>query len=100
MKIIKLNSFSTFLIGILIIGAVIFLPILVIELLWNTTIGKTYDYLIINTWQALILWLIVLTLLNILGVFKFEFAIEKIDKERLKNKQKNDTGKENQDHNT
>lgn len=93
MKIYKLNSFSTFLMSLFIIGLVIFLPIFLIEFLWNSTLGKTYDYLLINTWQALILWLIVLTLLNILGIFKFEFAVEKIDKEHLKNKLEEITSK-------
>ena len=89
MKIYKLNSLTTFLFSALIVGLVVFLPIALIETLWNTTIGKTYNDITINFWQALILWLIVLTTLNILGVFKFEFAIETgsvLDKETLKKK--------------
>ena len=76
MKIIKLNSFTTFLISMLIIGFLILLPIVLIQALWNQTLGNTYDHLIINFWQSLILWLIVLTILNIVGLFKFEFIVE------------------------
>lgn len=89
MKILKLNSFTTFLVSITIIGLVIFLPIVIIESAWNSTIGKVYDFMEINFWQALILWLIVLTILNILGIFRFEFAIEttdSLDKEKIKKK--------------
>ena len=89
MKIYKINSFTTFLFSFLILGLVVFLPIALIELLWNNTLAKTYDQLTINFWQALILWLIVLVLLNILGIFKFEFAVEKadtFDKELLRKK--------------
>ena len=92
MKIYKINSFTTFLFTFLIIGLVIFLPIVLIELLWNSTIGRTYDQININFWQALILWLIVLVSLYILGVFKFEFAIETVDtfdKELLRKKLEN-----------
>lgn len=89
MKIYKLNSLTTFFLATLVVGLLVFLPVLVIELLWNNTIGKTYTDITINFWQALILWLIVLVTLNILGAFKFEFAIEthdSVDKEILKNK--------------
>ena len=89
MKIYKLSSFTTFLLSMLIIGLVVFLPIVLIQNIWNVTIGKTYTDITINFWQALILWFIVLTILNILGIFKFEFAVEtgeNIDKELLKKK--------------
>ena len=92
MKMYKLNSLTTFLFAILIIGFVVFLPIVLIETLWNSTIAKTYADISIDFWQALILWLIVLLTLNILGIFKFEFAIEKqesFDKELLKKKVQN-----------
>ena len=92
MKIYKLNSLTTFLFILFIIGLVIFVPIVLIELLWNSTVGKTYSDVSINFWQALILWLIVLVTLNILGVFKFEFAIETkdtLDKDLLKKKIQN-----------
>ena len=75
----KLNSLTTMLIAVLLIGLIVFFPIMLIEALWNTTIAKTYTDFSIDFWQALILWLIVLVTLNILGLFKFEFAIEKID---------------------
>ena len=75
----KLNSLTTMLIAVLLIGLIVFFPIMLIEALWNTTIAKAYTDFSINFWQALILWLIVLITLNILGLFKFEFAIEKID---------------------
>ena len=80
MKIYKFNSLTTFLFASLIIGLVVFLPIAFIEALWNSTLGKTYPNIVIDFWQALILWLIVLVVLNILGIFKFEFVID------LKNK--------------
>ena len=89
MKIYKLNSFTTFLFSIFILGLVVFLPIVLIELLWNSTIGITYTDIKIDFWQSLILWLIVLVSLSILGVFKFEFAIETQDrtnKDLLKDK--------------
>ena len=88
----KLNSLTTFLFAVLIIGFVVFLPIVLIEALWNSTIAKTYTDISIDFWQALILWLIVLVTLNILGIFKFEFAIEtqeSFDKELLKKKIQN-----------
>ncbi|MBI3591264.1 MAG: hypothetical protein HY094_07820 [Candidatus Melainabacteria bacterium] len=88
----KLNSLTTFLFAILIIAFVVFLPIVLIEALWNSTIAKTYADISIDFWQALILWLIVLVTLNILGIFKFEFAIEtqeSFDKELLKKKIQN-----------
>ncbi|MBI1859193.1 MAG: hypothetical protein HYR97_08805 [Candidatus Melainabacteria bacterium] len=96
MKIYKINSFTTFLISMFLIGLVIFLPIMIIEAIWNSTIGTMHSYLAINTWQALILWLIFLTLLNILGVFRFEFAVEKFDgtnKESVKKKVEEIRGK-------
>ena len=89
MKIYKISSFTTFLFSLVIIGLVVFLPIVLIQNIWNVTIGKTYTDITINFWQALILWLIVLITLNILGIFKFEFAVEtgeNIDKELLKKK--------------
>lgn len=89
MKIYKLNSLTTFLFAFLIIGLVAFLPIVLIEALWNGTIGRTYTDITIDFWQALILWLVVLVLLGILGLFKFEFAIqthESFDKDFLKKK--------------
>ncbi len=89
MKMYKINSFTTFLFSILVIGVVVFLPITFIELLWNHTIGKNYVDLAIDFWQSLILWLVVLVLLNILGLFKFEFAVqtgETIDNELLRKK--------------
>lgn len=76
MKIYKLNSLTTFLFIFLAIGFVIFLPIVLIEALWNSTVGVTYPDIVISFWQALILWLVVLVTLNILGLFKFEFVIE------------------------
>lgn len=79
MKIFKLNSSSTILLGSVIIGFIVFLPIALIETIWNSTIGKVYSDINIDFWQALILWLVVLVLLYIVGVFKFEFAIERID---------------------
>ena len=79
MKIFKLNSSSTILLGSVIIGFIVFLPIALIETIWNSTIGKVYSDINIDFWQALILWLVVLVLLYIIGVFKFEFAIERID---------------------
>lgn len=90
MKIYKLNSFTTFLFSLLILCLVVFFPIMLIEVLWNSTIGKTYPDIMIDFWQALILWLIVLTFLNILGIFRFEFAVEtgkSLDKELLKKEQ-------------
>ena len=90
MKIYKLNSLTTFLFAFIIVGLVVFLPIVLIENLWNTTIGKTYTNFSIDFWQALILWLIVLVLLNIIGIFKFEFAVQThnsiLDDELLKKK--------------
>lgn len=76
MKIYKLNSLTTFLFAFVVVGLVVFLPIVLIESLWNTTVAKTYTDISIDFWQALILWLIVLVLLNIIGIFKFEFAVE------------------------
>ena len=89
MKIYKISSFTTFLFSLVIIGLVVFLPIVLIQNIWNVTIGKTYTDITINFWQALILWLIILITLSILGIFKFEFAVEtgeNIDKELLKKK--------------
>lgn len=76
MKIYKLNSLTTFLCASLLLGFIVFLPIAFIEALWNSTLGKTYPNIVIDFWQALILWLIVLVVLNISGLFKFEFIIE------------------------
>ena len=89
MKVYKLNSLTTFLFAFLIAGLIVFLPIVFIEALWNTTIGQAYTDININFWQALILWLIVLVVLNIFGVFRFEFAVEtsdSLDKDFLKKK--------------
>lgn len=86
MKIVKINSLTTILIIFLISSFAFILPIVLIETLWNTTVAKSFD-VTINLWQALILWLSVLVILNIMGVFKFEFAIEsmeELDKETLK----------------
>ncbi len=98
MKMYKINSFTTFLFSFLVIGFVVFLPIVFIELLWNSTIGKNFSDITIDFWQGLILWLIVLVLLNILGIFKFEFAVQtndSFDNEILK--QKLDSMKSNVD---
>ena len=57
--------------------------------MWNATVAKSYSDFTIGFWQALILWLVVLVSLNIIGIFKFEFAIETtdtFDKELLKKK--------------
>ena len=89
MKIYKLNSLTTLLFGFLIICFIVFLPIIFIEALWNSTIAKSYTNFTIDFWQALILWLMIIVSLNILGIFKFEFAIEAtdtFDKELLKKK--------------
>ena len=88
MKIYKVNSLTTFIFAFFIVGLLVFLPIILIDAAWNGTIGKTYD-IQIDFWQGLILWLVVLVLLNIVGAFKFEFAIEtadSFDKELLKKK--------------
>ena len=85
----KLNSLTTILFGFLAICLIVFLPIIFIEALWNVTVAKSYNDFTINFWQALILWLMVLVLLNIIGIFKFEFAIETadtFDKDILKKK--------------
>ena len=76
MKIYKLNSLMTFLFIFFISGIVLILPSGLIQLLWNTTVARTYSEISIDFWQALILWLILIVVLNILGIFKFEFAIE------------------------
>lgn len=92
MKIYKLGSLTTLLISTLILGLVVFLPIVLIEALWNSTIGKSFNNVNIDFWQASILWLIILVILNILGLFKFEFAIEAgdtLDKEFFKKKLQN-----------
>ena len=89
MKIYKINSLTTILFGFLIICFVVFLPIIFIEALWNATVAKSYVDFTIDFWQSLILWLMVLVLLNIIGIFKFEFAIEAadvFDKDILKKK--------------
>lgn len=88
MKIVKINSLTTILFILLISSLTCILPIALIETLWNTTIAKSFD-ININLWQALILWLAILVILNIIGVFKFEFAVESIDdldKEAMKKK--------------
>ena len=92
MKIYKINSLTTILFGFLVICFIVFLPIIFIEALWNATVAKSYSDFTIGLWQALILWLIVLVSLNIIGIFKFEFAIETtdtFDKELLKKKLEN-----------
>ncbi len=61
------------------IGLIVFIPIFVIQIVWNGTVGETYRHMMIDFWQSLILWLIVLVILNILGFFKFEFAVESND---------------------
>lgn len=89
MKIYKLNSLTTLFFVLAIIGATFFIPIVLIEALWNSTIGKVYIDININFWQALILWLVFIVFLNILGIFKFEFGIQSIDtfdKDLLKKK--------------
>ena len=86
MKIYKINSLTTILFGFLIICFIVFLPIILIEVLWNTTIAKSYSDFTIDFWQALILWLVVLVSLNIIGIFKFEFAVETIDTFDIKKK--------------
>ncbi len=89
MKIYKVNSLTTILFGFFIICFIVFLPIIFIETLWNATVAKSYTDFTIDFWQALILWLIVLVSLNILGIFKFEFAVETadtFDKDLLKKK--------------
>src|SRR3989338_1295847 len=89
MKTFKINSLTTILFGFVIISLIVFLPIVFIEALWNTTVAKSYSDFSINFWQALILWLIILVSLNIFGIFKFEFAIETtdtFDKDLLKKK--------------
>lgn len=78
MKIYKINSLATILLTFLIFSLVALLPISLIEALWNGTIGKSFTDISINFWQALILWLMVLVVLNIIGIFKFEFAVEDI----------------------
>ena len=79
MKIYKLNSLTTILFGFLIICLIVFLPTILIEALWNSTVAKSYSNFTIDFWQALILWLIALVSLNIIGIFKFEFAVETTD---------------------
>ncbi|GEM_PF-2217470 len=89
MKIYKINSLTTILFIFLIFALVIPLPIVLIEALWNGTVGKSFTNITINFWQAFILWLMLLVILNILGVFKFEFAVESgesFDKELIKQK--------------
>ena len=96
MKIYKLNSLTTILFGFLIICFIVFLPIIFIETLWNATVAKSYADFNIDFWQALILWLIVLVSLNIIGIFKFEFAVETadaFDKDLLKKKLESLQGK-------
>lgn len=79
MKVYKLNSFKTLLIILSIVGLGMFLPVFIIELLWNSTIGEIYQDLIINSWQALILWLIGIIVIYLSGLFKFEVAVESFD---------------------
>jgi hypothetical protein len=85
MKTIKINSLATILFIFLIFGVAFLLPIVLIETLWNSTVANSFNATI-NLWQALILWLMVLVILNIIGVFKFEFAVEAIDEEAIKKK--------------
>ena len=86
MKIYKINSLTTIFFAFLLFGLVVFLPIVFIEALWNSTVGKSFTDITINFWQAFILWLMVLVTLNIIGIFKFEFAVESFDKELIKQK--------------
>ena len=89
MKIYKIDSLTTILFTFLIFSLVALLPISLIEAFWNGTIGKSFTDISINFWQALILWLMVLVVLNIIGIFKFEFAVESresFDKELIKQK--------------
>ena len=89
MKLYKINSLTTVLFMFLIFALVVPLPIVLIEALWNGTVGKSFTDITINFWQALILWLMLLVALSILGVFKFEFAVESgesFDKELIKQK--------------
>ena len=89
MKLYKINSLTTILFMFLIFALVVPLPIVLIEALWNGTVGKSFTDININFWQALILWLMLLVTLSILGVFKFEFAVESgesFDKELIKQK--------------
>ena len=89
MKIYKINSLTTILFGFFIVCFIVFLPIIFIESLWNATVAKSYIDFTIDFWQALILWLVVLVLLNLIGIFKFEFAVETadtFDKDLLKKK--------------
>ncbi len=79
MKIYKINSLTTIFFSLLIFGFVLLLPIVLIEALWNGTVGKTFTDITINFWQALILWLMFLVALNIIGIFKLEFAMESAD---------------------
>ena len=63
----------------MIVMLIAFFPTMLIEALWNTTVGKAYSDFSINFWQAAILWLVFIVTLHIVGIFKFEFAVEKID---------------------
>ena len=104
MKIYKLNSFTTFFFIVMFIGLVVFIPIFVIQIVWNGTVGETYTHMTIDFWQSLILWLIALVILNILGFFKFEFAVESNDtsektmiKKKIQEmKSKTEEGRENE----
>lgn len=85
MKTVKINSLVTILFIFMIFGLAFLLPIVLIETLWNTTVAKSFE-INIDLWQALILWLMVLVTLNIIGIFKFEFAVETLDEDSIKKK--------------
>lgn len=88
MKLIKVNPITSFILSIAIAFFAFLLPIIVIQALWNSTVAVNNHYLEINYWQSLILWFVVLTLIHISGIFKFEIAVESknFDEELLKRK--------------
>ncbi len=80
MKMIRLNFFGIFLI-ILVLAALVFLPSLIIQSLWNSAFQRVLDRdFNISLWQATLLWGAAVSLLFMTGLFKFQIDFRSIEK--------------------
>lgn len=79
MKVLKVNLF-TILIFLLVLSVVLLVPSLVIQSFWNSAFGSSIETnMMIELWQAALLWGSCLCLIYMSGIFKFKIDLKTLD---------------------
>ena len=79
MKLFQLNFFGIFVLLVL-ATVVLVLPSFVIQSIWNSIYGSRLEHeMIIDLWQASLLWGAIVTILYMTGIFSFKLNFKTLD---------------------